>query len=168
MSIPSVEEVVALNSTGTEAVISAVRQVLGRGDVLDLSINAGDALIRFRRIATEEEIAQQSELSYHDVVRARPMEEYIPEEEIDPYRQLFEMFEMLEDAGVRPSIILSGRPVPKLREWVDRMSRKSKTLFGLRILVEEDIPEDNLILCGTDGEGDGPEAVRYSVKATMP
>ena len=168
--IPSVAEVLPLQGTGTDAVMNAVAKVLSRGDVLSLTVTAGDAALRYSRRATSEEAEAQAGLSYHDIVRSRPLEEYTPAEgeQIDPYHQLFEMFAVLDDAGFVPIVILSGRPMHELRGWVSRMSRKSKRIFGVRVVVEEGIPEDNLILCGSDGSDEGPESVQYSVKVTLP
>lgn len=171
VKIPSVAEVLPLQGTGTAAVLSAVTKVLGRGDVLSLTVTAGDSALRYIRRATPEEAEAQSGLTYHDVVRARTLEEYFPDEEegpVDPYQQIFEMFAVLEDAGFVPIVLLSGRPLPELRKWVTRMSRKSKRIFGVRVVVDEGIPEDNLILCGSEGSDEGPESVQFSVKVTLP
>lgn len=169
MNPVTVEEVVPLQGTGTDAIMMAVRKVLDRGDATNIRVSAGDSVIRFERVATPEEAEQKSQLSYHAVLRTRPMEELVPDDEVDPYKQMFEMFAMLEDAGFQPLVLLSGRPMSKLRKWLDLMSRRAKTVFGVRVLVEENIPEDCLILCGSDGSKDtGPEAVRFSVKVTLP
>lgn len=169
MSFPSVEDVMPLSGTGTEAVVMAIRKLLGRGDVMSLEVTATDSAVRYKRYATAEEAEAKASLTYHDVVRARPMEELdVSTEELTPYQQMFEMFGVLEDAGYAPILLLSGRPLPKLREWLDLMSRKAKTVFGVRVLVEENIPEDNLILCGSDGADEGPESVQFSVKVTLP
>jgi hypothetical protein len=169
VSAQTIEEVVPLNGTGTDAIMTAVRKVLDRGDATAIYVSAGDSAIRYDRVATDEEAEQKSQLTYHAVLRTKPMEEYVPDEDLDPYKQMFEMFSMLEDAGFQPLVLLSGRPVPKLRKWLDLMSRRSKTVFGVRVHVEESIPEDCLILCGSDGAKDaGPESVRFSVKVTLP
>lgn len=168
MSVPTIEEVMPLSGTGTDAVMTAVRKILDRGDVLNLKVSAGESAVRFDRVASPEEAAAKQQLTYHDVVRAKPMEEYVPDDGVDPYQQLFEAFEVLEDAGFQPLIILSGRPLSELRKWLSKMSRKAKTVFGVRVRVEEGIPEDNLILCGSDGTDEGPDSVRFSVKVTMP
>jgi hypothetical protein len=169
--IPSVAEVLSLQGTGTEAVMGAVAKVLSRGDVLSLTVTAGDGALRYSRKATAEEAEAQEGITYHDVVRARPLEEYYPDEEegqVDPYQQLFEMFAVLDDAGFVPIVLLSGRPLHKLRPWLSRMSRKTKKIFGVRVVVEEGIPEDNLILCGSEGPDEGPDSVQFSVKVTLP
>jgi hypothetical protein len=170
MSMVTIEEVVPLSGRGTDAVMTAVKKILNRGDVTALTVTAGDDVIRFSRVATQEEAEAKQDLSYHDVVRANKMEEYVPDsQDVDPHRQMFEMFEIIDDAGFVPIILLSGCPLHKLRDWLDLMSRKAKAVYGVRVLVDENIPDDCLILCGSEtNDSDGPESVRFSVKVALP
>lgn len=164
----TVSESVPLHGTSTEDVVESVRKVMKKAGVVSFHVNAADGTISFKRIATEEEEAAAEKMSYHDIVRSRPMEEYIPPNGSTAYTQLFEMFEVIEDAGFVPTVLLSGRPLHELRKWLGKMSRKAKSVYGIKVLVEDSLPDDNLILCASESTDTRPDAVQFSVKMSLP
>ena len=164
----TVEDSLPLMGTDTRAILSTVQQVLEHPGVTRLMIAAGEPEVKFERVATPEEIETRSKVTYHDVIRNTQMEEYTPpEEDSSPYLQLFEMFDIIDDAGFVPMVILSGRSVPRLRKWIN-ISRKADKLYGVKLVISPDIPDDNLIVCGGDTYVADPNNVRYSVKVALP
>ncbi len=95
------------------------------------------------------------------------MEEYVQEREISAHAQLFEMFDMLEDAGCFPVFILSGRSPANLRKWIP-FPRRSTQLAGIPIILDPDLMEDCLLICGSKVRDAEPIDVTYVVKMTLP
>jgi len=167
-NLPTVEDSVPLSGTDTEAVLAAIKQALDKGSVLSLTVKASEPAIRFQRIATPEEAEAKSQLSYHDIIRSKPMEEYSYSNELSPYEQIFDMFSIVEDAGFVPAVMISGRNVIELRKWLKRLPRRAKTVYGATLIISDQIPEDNLILCGCREYNIDPESIEFSVKMTLP
>jgi hypothetical protein len=122
------------------------------------------------RAASPEEVANKSPLMdgprTYDLVREHiKIQEYDPEGETDPYRQLVGMFSLIAEEGLVVSHILVGS-MEALRKWV-KFPRRHTSLLGSPIYVLEPVPVETIILCGSvrhDGEA---EDVQYALKGTI-
>jgi hypothetical protein len=101
------------------------------------------------------------------------MEEYDGYENGEPrpaYEQLFDMFDMLADAGYSPSHILVGCGMINLRKWIPKLSRKSTTIFGVPLVFSGyQMEEDVLVVCGAKIPDAATAAdIGYAIKVTLP
>ena len=166
-----IKDAIPLQTKSLDSIINTVKYVMGQPNVVRFVVDARKDTLDFWRVASPEEAAEKA-VSFRDVLRTVSMEEYIPtseddQTEIGSFQQLFEMFEMVADAGCSPSHILSGCPVLELRKWIS-ISRKSTTLYGVPLMLESSLEEDVLIICGAKEANATAADIKYAVKVTMP
>lgn len=153
-----------------ELIAASVTQILQKaGNVVRLVVDARKDNIEYWRVVSEEE-AKEKSISFHDAFRQIEMEEYDPMldgEEKTSHVQLFEMFEIIEDAGLFPSHIVTGRPVPRLRTWLP-LSRKAQTIYGVSLHIDGTMEEDVLMVCGSPEREATVADIQYAVKVTLP
>jgi len=163
-----IKDKIPLVGMDEESIQKAVSMVLKNANVIKFSVDSRTSTVDFWRMPNE----QDSELlevahPFRAKLKEVQMEEYVPEPTLSSHEQLFEMFEMLEDAGCFPVFILSGRTYVNLRKWIS-FPRKSTRLAGIPITIDPDLPEDNLLICGAKTKDAEPIDVLYVVKMTLP
>lgn len=161
-----IKDKLPLVATDVEAIQQAVGMVLKTANVIKVSIDARTKMVDFWRIPNEQE-SESIEVAHPFRIKLKEvqMEEY--DVDLSPHEQLFEMFDMLEDAGCYPVFILTGRTLPNLRKWI-KFPRKSSRMAGIPVTVDPDLPEDNLLVCGAPIRDAEPIDVEYVVKFTLP
>lgn len=153
-----------------EVVLVAVKKVLHQPGIVRVVIDARKDNLEFWRVVSDDEAAEKS-ISNHDMLRQVAMEEYDQyleegEAEKNPLKQMFEMFEMVEDAGCTPNFILSGAGPVALREWLP-LSRKGKSLFGIPLFYESTLEDDVLVICSSRVKEATAADIEYAVKVTL-
>lgn len=163
-----IKEVIPCPDKGSiDLILSAVKSILKQPGIVRLSIDARRDLIEYWRTVSDDEASEKA-ISLHDALRQVSMEEYHQEADEDksPIERMFEMFEMVEDAGCSPSHIISGSSSVELRKWFP-MSRKSRTLFGVSLHVDGTMEKDVLIICGSRDREATISDIEYAVKVTL-
>jgi len=162
-----IKDALPLSTKTVDNIVGMVKKVVTQPGVVRFIVDARKDTIDFWRVASPEEAAEKS-VSFRDILRTVDMEEYMPEDsDASPFQQMFEMIEMISDAGCSPSHILSGRGPLELRKWI-LFSRKATTLYGVPLLFEKSMEEDVLIICGAREPDATAADIKYAVKVTLP
>ena len=166
-----VKEPIPISSKDTETVLMVVKNALSQPGVVKFTVDARKDFIDFWRVASEEAAAEMG-VSFSEALSRVEMEEYDPYDtdevgEKTSYQQVFEMFEMIEDAGCAPSHVLSGCGPIDLRKWIP-ISRRSKALFGVPVHFVDEIEHDVLVICGAKETDPTAAEIQYAVKVTLP
>lgn len=154
--------VVDMNST--DAILASLKKIFQENGVVRLVIDSRHDNIEYWRVVTDSEAAEKA-ISFHDALRQVSMEEYTAVDKT-PFEQVFEIFEMITDAGCTPSHIVSGATAVDLRKWIP-ISHKAKTMLGIPILFEGGLAEDVLVFCGSRAIEATAADVEYAVKVTI-
>lgn len=166
MSLNLIKDKIPLSGTGSEAIVATITKVLKIDNIVKLAIDARTGMVDFWRVPSEEE--KQEEINpFRGVLKQVTMEEYSPEEEESGERQFLSMCEIIEDAGSYPVFILTGREFSKLRKWVN-FPRRSKQIAGIPILLNPDVVEDVILICGAKSKDADPIDTDFIVKMTLP
>lgn len=160
-----IKDLFPLTEKGTEPVIQVVRAILAQSGIVKFTVDARKDVIDCWRLVTPEEASERG-TTFEEALRSATMEEYVPEEQ-DALTQIFEIFEIIEDAGCVPTQVISGRGPVELRKWIP-LSRKAKSVFGVPLLFGEGVPSDVLVVCGARDWGATAEDIEYAVKVTLP
>lgn len=160
-----IKDSLPLLDKSTEGILRTINAALQEPNIVRIVVDAREDVLSLWRLGTDEEKAER-QMNFADILRSVGMEEYLPEKDKNPFEQMFEVFEILTDAGVSPSHILAGAPVPELRKWLP-VSRKGLSMYGLPLLIGNGLEKDVLVVCGTKVPGGSPEDVSYAVKLTI-
>lgn len=102
---------------------------------------------------------------YDNVLRTCPMNEYAPDAKLAPYEYLFKLFKQVTDEDLEVTHVLVGS-LQMLHKWV-ALSTRSPKLYGVRVKQLRNIPDDVIIICGSEWLEAEPEDVRYTVKGVI-
>jgi hypothetical protein len=170
MERPTVKERIPYAPTG-DGPLLMIRSVLAQyRDARCVTLDLRLPYLLVERPASPEEVASKS-LSMegaktYDLMREHiKIQEYDPDGQTDPYRQLVEMFSLIAEEGLVVTHILVGS-MEALRKWI-KFPRRHTSLLGVPIYVLEPVPVEAIILCGSirhDGEA---EDVQYALKGTI-
>lgn len=166
-----IKEVLPLpDKESIDVVMTAVKKVLQQPGIVRMVMDARKDNLEYWRAVSDDEAAEKS-ISYYDMLRQVAMEEYDQyleegDPEKTPFEQMFEMFEMVEDAGCTPNFILSGAGPIGIRKWLP-MSRKGKSLFGIPLFFEGTLEQDVLVICSSRAKEATAADIEYAVKVTL-
>lgn len=105
-------------------------------------------------------------LTFHMVVRQRPIDEYAAEKAESAWQQLYHMFRQVGENGMYANYLIVGNK-ERLRRWVG-MKVKDNRVFGIEVIIDGELPDDVVLVCGTEErEALGPDDIRYTVKGVM-
>ena len=149
----------------TNGILQLMQQALSMNGVVRLVVDARNDEVLLWRLASKEEL-EARDVTFSSILRAVDMEEYVPEEGKSSFEQMFEVFDIIADAGRSPTHILSGASIPRLRTWIP-VSRKGTSMYGLPLVLGNGLEEDVLIVCGAKSPDATPEDVSYAVKITI-
>lgn len=168
MSSPTlIKESLPLMDKSSSSIVHVVQEILKQPDVVRFVVDARENAVNFWRVASEEEAAERT-MTFRDALRKVQMEEYSPPPgEKSSFEQVFDVFEMIEDAGCLPSHVLSGRGLVELRSWIP-VSRRARMLYGVPLLLQADLENDVLVFCGAKTSEATPSDIVYAVKVTIP
>lgn len=163
-----IKDKLPLSGLDAESIQQTVGLVLKTADLIKFTVDSRTSMIDFWRLPGKED-AELLEVRYpfRQPLKEVEMEEYVPPENTTSHEQLFEMFDMIEDAGCFPVFILVGCPLPELRKWLP-FPRKSKTLAGIPLLVEPELESDVLLVCGAKTREAEAIDITFAVKLTLP
>jgi hypothetical protein len=164
-----IKDKLPLLGSDEESLFKTLKQVLKNESPTRIDIDARTGMVSFWRQPNEEEKARDDVNPFRDVLRQVAMDEYVPDEEgLSPHKQLFEIFDMLTDAGCIPAFILTGS-LEGLRKWIT-FPRRSSYLGGVPIKQIRELADtaaDTLLICGSKVRDAEPIDVEYVVKVTL-
>lgn len=161
-----VKDKIVLSGTDNESILSTIAKILKFGNVVRFSVDASSNTVDYWRLPSDEEIEDQAN-PFRPVLKHVHMEEYVPEENEIEERQLLSMCEILEDAGCFPVFLLVGCTLSQLRKWIS-FPRRSTQIAGIPILINPDLTDDIVLVCGSKIKDAEPIDVTFIVKMTLP
>lgn len=105
---------------------------------------------------------------FHEIVRAKPMVEYLPEtpEEVaNPYVQFFKMFQMVCSEDLEVGFVLAGNLL-QFNRWLKQPMRSSK-VYGVPLYAIQQVPADVFFVCGTAAQDADPKDIELSIKGNL-
>jgi hypothetical protein len=131
-------------------------------------LEAGKGYIQIEELVPEQEVEGRLPLSVHDAARKTRMEEFDLDPSKNGFQSLFEMFNILQEEGLFPGYVMVGNKA-NFQKWLGvRISVTKLFLFGIPVVMQEEIPDDVFLLCGTDQKDPEPDDIKFSLKATLP
>ncbi len=152
-----------------DSILKTIKQVLKSDTVTRFDVDARTGMISFWRAPSEDEKERELSNPFREIFRRVPMEEYVPDGDIGSHEQLFQIFDILHDAGCIPAFIVIGN-LESFRKWI-KFPRRSNQLAGVPIYVVRelaDTAEDALLVCGSKVRDPEPIDVDFVVKVTLP
>ncbi len=162
-----VKEPIPYSGKGPDAVAEAVGRVLRENPTAQkLTIEAVERVILLEKLLPEAE-AKDLLISWHDIVRQRPMDEYPLEGEASVFVHLAAMVDILSRSGLEPAQILVGdRNI--FQKWLGlRISPIHPSVFGIPLTVIQELPSDIFVLCGARSREADAADIEYSLKGTI-
>lgn len=139
--------------TGVAGCIELVRGILSKSRVQEVIIKAGNiSYSRFIREGEHEDPLQidLSTLMPYHVIRNAELEELVCSADDAPVMVLGMLFSITSTERLNP-IAFACSPVLGLNDWLKKgenfLEVKNGELFGLPVLLDQNIPDDALILC---------------------
>jgi hypothetical protein len=100
-------------------------------------------------------------------IRGNQIHEYSPKDEnLSSAEQFLDMFRQVSDEGLEISFIVCGNLV-RLSSWI-RIPLRNPKLFGVNVVQIGNIPDDVVLVCGSEWKEAEPEDITFSVKGTLP
>lgn len=131
-------------------------------------LEVGKGFIPVEELVPEAQAGERLPLTVHDVARRTRMEELSIDGSKSSFQALYEMFNIIQEEGLFPGYFLVGDKT-RFQKWLGiRISISKMFMFGVPVLIQQEIPEDVFLLCGTDTKDPEPEDVKFSIKATLP
>lgn len=162
------KEKIPYTGKGTDELLGAVRRILTDNKYTQkITLEVGVSHICIEKLVPPEEAKEQLQISLHDTIRARTMEEYKPEKEQPGFRQLWEMFDIVHAEGFEVGCLVVGDK-KQFQEWLKVRTPLNKlTCFGTPIFQLPDIPSDVVLVCGMATRTAEVDELLFSVKTTI-
>jgi hypothetical protein len=159
-----IKEQIPYTGKGPDAVAAAVEKVLRENPTAQkLTVEAVERVILLEKLLPEAE-AKDLLISWHDVVRQRPMDEYPVDRKLSPHVHLANMIDILARSGLEPAQVLVGDR-NLFQDWLGvRVSPIHPSVFGTPLTVVSQLPTDIFVICGAHAREADPSEIEYSVK----
>ncbi len=160
-----VRESIPLTGKGAENLLNLLRKILSDNPYTqEFTCRIGHPIEIVKMVPASE---APPGLRLHDAVRAQQMDEPV---QVDggPFSVLWNMFSIIGEEGLEVSHSLVGNKF-RFQDWLKvRISQKSMKVFGVRLMVIPEIPDDVFLVVGSTRRDADPENIRYSLKGTLP
>jgi hypothetical protein len=163
-----------------DGVIDALREIILKGSVTGISVKNGEPIIYERYLAPGAESSPEddthgfTELNPIDVLRNVDMDEFDEAdygmEHLDGPGRLMWMFLLLEGQGYSVThIVLSTDSA--FWPWIGIAPAARNTMerfLGARVVLEEAIPSNAFLLCGSPHRGATVAEIKFALKGNVP
>lgn len=102
---------------------------------------------------------------FHDLIRIKPLVEYVPEIPKTQYEILFEMYKMVTDESLEVAFVLAGNML-QFNRWLKNPMRSNK-VFGVPLYLIKQVPADVFFVCGAETRDAGPKDIELSIKGSL-
>lgn len=152
---------------GVDDIVTAIRAVLKENPYTQkLTLEIGKPIL-FEKMVPKDKAPDQATVSVYDQIKAKPMTEYVIEEESrsrPAFAHLWEMSQIIHNEGLSLSHLLLGNRF-LFQQWLRvQIPITNLAFFGVPVQVDTAIEEDVFVLCGSDDEGE----LQFSLKAVIP
>lgn len=166
-----VKEKVPYTGKGVENLIIMLRKILTENkNTQKVVMEVGAPHIYIEKLVPEAQAAQEVQLSFHDIVRTKPMEEYPLDEtnsKLTNIQKFWEIFGMVHAEGFEVSHIAIGDK-QDFQKWLGvRMPVTKMAFFGIPVQQVPEIPPDIALVCGASSREAEPEDIQFSVKVSI-
>lgn len=152
-----------------EGIVSLVREILIAGGVQRLEIDINLPIRVVRQAQEDDATFEEVDIGLGGTLRQIDIVEYYSEG-ATPFQVVVDMMQLIHNESRHPICWVTGSisELPKWMEWKERgMPNSTGALFGLPVRQVQDIPEDVLILCGSEYQSADDNEVTLAVKAVM-
>jgi len=131
-------------------------------------LEVGKPYIPIEELVPVEQAEGRLPLTVHDAARRARMEELTVDSSKSSFQTLYEMCNIVQEEGLFPGYFVIGDK-GTFQKWLGvRLAISRMSLFGTPVIIQQEIPEDVFLLCGTDSKDPEPEDIKFSLKATLP
>lgn len=158
----TLREAIAFNGqvTSINSVVTAVTDAITRG-ATKILFDKSKPYILLQRPIKEGEEETTDEQDVYKTARQNEVVESQVEYPDDIYRELFNMFKIINDKKLFVNYVLVNNK-DALRKWLK--SNVSDNLFNARIMESDEIEEDVMLICGSENRLADPYDVKFTIK----
>lgn len=160
-----IRRLVPMTGKGVDNAVALIRKILESDRYTQKLVLEVGKPVLVETLVTKERAAEEI-ISFHDAVRNHPMVEYVPEGEVTPWRQLFEMFGHISEEKLEVSHVLVG-DVARFSKWIKSPVRL-EWVFGVPRVNVKEVPSDVFLVCGSSVRDTDATGIEMSVKGTLP
>ncbi len=165
-----IKDKIPYHGKGLDELTMALRKVLTDNKYAQkIVLEVGVPHIYIEKLVPQEE-AQDHEavkVSMRDILRNRKLEEYILEDELTPFQQLWEIYSMIQKEGFEVCNIVAGDRL-KFQKWLGvRIPQNDLKVFGVPFEVGGDLPSDVFVVCGARTRDVDPDDIEFCIKGTL-
>jgi hypothetical protein len=163
-----------------DGVVDALREIILKGNVTGISVKNGEPIIYERFVPEGAEIAPEdsthgfAELKPLDILRNVQMDEFDESdygmEHLDGPSRLMWMFILLENQGYSVTHMVMSKQ-SQLWNWLGigyKSASHMDKLLGARLIMEEALPENVFLLCGSPHRGATVAEIKFALKGNVP
>lgn len=154
-----------------EAIISLMREIIKGGSVQRIEMDVDLPVRVVRNVAPEDPMMQEVSIGLKGALRQVEFVEYYSEG-ASPYQVVVDMMQLLHKEGRHPICWATGsgdhNSLDQWLEWKERgMPAGTEYLLGIPVRILDDLPEDTLILCGSEYPSAEAEEITLAVKTAI-
>ena len=154
-----------------EAILSLMREIIEGGSVQRIEMDVDLPVRVVRNVAPEDPMMQEVSIGLKGVLRQVEFVEYYSED-ASPYQVVVDMMQLLHKEGRYPICWATGygdlNTLDQWLEWKERgMPAGTEYLLGIPVKILDDLPEDTLILGGSEYPSAEAEEITLAVKTAI-
>lgn len=173
-----VKERIPYAGKGHDELVMTLRKILGEPSnkyTQKIVLEVGVPHIYIEKLVPDkDELGAVPQQPIYELIRVQRMEEYDPpergthDEALTPMRQLFDMFNIVNQEGHEIGFIVAGNKY-EFQKWlkVRIPNTPNMRVMGIPFVVSTDIPSDAFLICGTHKRDADPEDIAFSLKGSF-
>jgi len=153
-----------------DGIISLFREIMGPGNVQRIELEVDKPVRVLRHVYVEDPDLLEPNIDLDGVLRNVEMLEYISQE-ASSFQVVVDMMQLMRSEGRHSICWAVGTGEDLLGEWLEFRERGMPsdvdTLLNIPVRRLRSLPEDTLILCGSEYPGADPEEITLAVKTAI-
>ncbi len=162
-----VKEKLPYQGKGVESLLDFLRRTLTQEEYKysqKIILEVGAPYVRIERLVSKALSPEVPQLSLHDAVRSKHMEEFQRPDNSTPMHDLWAMFDIVHAEGLEVSHVLIGSKYA-FQDWLKiRIPATRFAVFGVPLHVISQYPSDVFVVCGSASRDSEPSDIEFSVK----
>ena len=164
-----IKDRIPYHGKGPEELVGSLRRLLAdpaNKYAQKIVLEVGAPHIYVEKLVPEQEAGDIPQLSIHDAIRTNRMEEY-EGELAEGFDVLWDMSQTIRAEGYEIGFIVIGNKT-KFQKWFGRrLVNTDMTFFGVPVRVVPEVPEDVVIMCGTEDRTADVGDIKFSMKVSI-
>jgi len=154
-----------------ESIMTLIREIMEKGSVQRIELDVGLPVRVVRSAVAGDPLLEEYDLGLKGVLRQVECVEYYSEN-ASSFQVVVDMMQLLQKEGVHAVCWATGPNETDLLEqwleWKERgMPSGTSRLLGLPVRIVDDLPEDSLILCGSEYPSAETNEISVAIKAAI-